>query len=370
MSENTKAVPDSTQTDDSAAAVGQTEEALLADIVRNSAFTQNEESLPTEQVPELDPGLSDQEDPNRSDEPVSEEVEEGVETEEVESEGEDADVESATQDPTIFTPEELDLEAKVSVKIDGKDTDVSFNDLIKGYSTEQSLSKKGRELGDARKGLEEEYGKRMEEIQQLSQASVAVLYADEQQHAKKYHEIEEQVKKAREDNDSFKMSELKDEREQAQQSYWEARNKREGMLKTLQANNQKLMEESWNKQLESFNKNIPDLIPDFNETTAKDIREFALAEGLKPELVDTIVDPAIVKFVDDYRRLKQGITKGSAKRKLKPTKQVPVRKARSPSQKKTQAANDLRTRALGKNSTKADQDAFLKTIAERSLNKL
>ena len=78
MSENTKAVPDSTQMDDSAAAVGQTEEALLADIVRNSAFTQNEESLSTEQVPELDPGTSDQEDPNRSDEPVSEEVEEEV----------------------------------------------------------------------------------------------------------------------------------------------------------------------------------------------------------------------------------------------------------------------------------------------------
>ena len=53
--DNTQAIPDSTPRDDSVAEGGRTEDQLLADIVRSSNFTSNEESLPTEQVPELDP---------------------------------------------------------------------------------------------------------------------------------------------------------------------------------------------------------------------------------------------------------------------------------------------------------------------------
>ena len=52
MDNNTEAQVDSTQQDDSQANVGRTEDQLLADIVKSSPFTQ---SLPEEQVPELDP---------------------------------------------------------------------------------------------------------------------------------------------------------------------------------------------------------------------------------------------------------------------------------------------------------------------------
>ena len=176
MSEDTKAIPDSAPPrDDAGATDGRTEEQLLADIVSSSEFVPNEEqSLPVEQVPEVDPEESEQQDPKESDESANEEIEEGANEEEVESEGEDAGDEPATQDPELFTPEDLDLEAKVSLKIDGQDTEVSFNDLIKGYSTEQSLSKKGRELGDARKNFEEDYNKKLAEVQEMSTASVAV----------------------------------------------------------------------------------------------------------------------------------------------------------------------------------------------------
>merc|ERR1711991_445212 len=90
------------------------------------------------------------------------EVEES-ETEEVEEEvkTEDEDEESSTEEVDTYSQDELDLDAQVVVKIDGEDKSVSFSDLIKGYSTEQSLSNKGRELGDARKQLEEEYGKKV-----------------------------------------------------------------------------------------------------------------------------------------------------------------------------------------------------------------
>ena len=74
--------------DDAIAKDGRTQEQLLADIISNSDFVPKEESLPEEQVPEVDPGESESEqDPTdenvdeKSEEPVKEEVEEEVETE-------------------------------------------------------------------------------------------------------------------------------------------------------------------------------------------------------------------------------------------------------------------------------------------------
>ena len=61
MESNTEAPVDSTQMDEPTAEVNsQTEEALLADIIANSEFV---DTLPNEQVPELDAEDSDEEDP-------------------------------------------------------------------------------------------------------------------------------------------------------------------------------------------------------------------------------------------------------------------------------------------------------------------
>jgi hypothetical protein len=361
MENNTEATVDSTQPDDSIATDSRTEEQLLADIVANSEFT---ESLPNEQdVPELDTEET-AEDPD-AEESENEEVEEEVETEEEEATDED---DTSTQESEVYATEDLDLDAKVSIKIDGKDTEVSFSDLIKGYSTEQHLSNEGRKLGDARKQLDEEYEKKFKEINDLGQASSAVLYREEQALAKEYHDIESQIDQARKDGDTYEVNELKDKREQAQKNYWNARNGREQLVKQVQAQVQEQNTKQWNEQLESFNKAIPEMIPDFNEKTATAIREFAIAEGIQPEILDTIVDPVIVKFVDDYRRLKQGVTKGSAKRKATVVKKAPVRKAKTRSQKEVDQETKIRQRAFAEDSSNEDQMAFLRGLANKSLN--
>ena len=137
-----------------------------------------------------------------------------------------ADDES-TQEADVYTTEDLDLDAQVLVKIDGEEVPVSFSDLIKGYSTEQHLSNKGRELGDARKQMDEEYEQRVGEINSMAQASAAVLYDEEQHHANEYHKIEADIEKARNEGDTYEVNELKDKREQSQKNYWAARQKRE-----------------------------------------------------------------------------------------------------------------------------------------------
>ena len=363
---NTEATTDSTPPrDDSIATESRTEEALLADIVKNSDFVQ---TLPNEQVPEDDTAEPESEDPDTEEAVETEEVEEEVETEESEESVED-DVDS-TQDTSVFTPEELDLDSQVAIKIDGKETNVSFSDLIKGYSTEQSLSNKGRELGDARKQLEDEFGKRFEELQNVSQASAAMLYKDEQALAKDFHELEKQIEKARDSGDTYELSELKDKREQKQKLYWDARKSREAIIQGVQKQNETRNKEIWEKQMKYYQETIPKLIPNYNEKTLKSIRDFAISEGIAEQTLDSIADPQIVKFVDDYRRLKQGATSGAAKRKVAQVKKVPVKKAKTQTQKKIDKEAMIRKKALSENSSPEDQMAFLKGLAERSLSNI
>jgi len=350
-----------------AQANGPTEAELLDAVLANSQFVN--ESLPDEEIPEVDPSESDyEEDPEESEEVVNtENEEEDEDTEEVESEDEDAS-EDATQEATVFTADDLDLDAQVIVKIDGEEVPVSFSDLIKGYSTEQSLSTKGRELGEARKQLEAEREAQLAEISKIGEASAAVLMSEEQTFAKEYHDIEAKIKEARSNGDTYELSELKDKREEAQANYWEARKKREGIVSQLEARQQELAEKQWNETLVKFNETIHEYVPDFNEQTASEIREFALSEGLPEALVDSIVDPAIVKFVNEFRILKTGVSKGEAKRKAAPSKKVPVKKAKSSAKKKQDKDSMIKARAFKENASPDDQMAFLKQLASRSLN--
>jgi len=350
---------------------GQTEQDLLDAVMRNSPIMDEvAPPLPTEEELEADPAESDEQDPES--EEVEGDVEEVEETEEEEVEGEDvpeSEDEGATQDPEVYSLDELE-EFKVTIKIDGEEQAIDINELVKGYSTDASLSKKGRELGEARKALEEERDAKLQELEGMAQATGAVLHQAENAYAKQYHDLEKQIEKARKDGDTYELGELKDKREQSQKNYWAARQRREGVLKQVQEQTEQRQQEQFQQQIEHFHKEIPGLIPDFNEEVAMSIRDFAVEEGVAPELLDGITDPIVIKFIDDYRRLKHNVSKGQAKRKAVPKRAVPTKKATPAAKKKQVAADTLRKKALSEGASAADQDAFLKQLASRSLSNL
>ena len=349
---------------------GQTEAQLLDAVLANSELAQQAGivPLPEEEEAEDGPVESEEQQDQDSEEAVSEDEGEEVESEEDVTEDEDATEEVATQEADVYTADDLDLDAKVSVKIDGEESEVSFGDLLKGYTTEQSLSKKGRELGEAREALTKEREEKMGELEKVIASSSALIGQAEEGLAKEYHSIEAEIEKARGEGNSFEVNELKDKREMVQKQYWTIRNQRETMVKTVEEQRQKLLKEGWEKEIKHFNDTIPTLIPDYNESLAKKIREFAVNEGINPESLDTITDPAIVKFVDDFRRLKESTSKGAAKRKVTPTKKaLPTKKPKSLKKKAQDKANTVRAKAFAKDSTKADQDAFLRQLASNSL---
>ena len=348
------------------------EQALLDAVMANSPIMEElDVPLPEEQESDVpDPEESDEveDDLEESEEAVSEDEEEEYEEEVDEAEVEDAADEAATQDTDVFTADDLDLDAKVLAKIDGEEVEVSFGDLIKGYQTDSHLSKKGRELSEAQKAFEEERANSVKQLDDIAQASAAMIMQGEQALAKAYHDVEAQIQQARDNGDTYEVNELKDKREQVQKQYWNARNQREAMVKQVQEQKAAVEAEQWNKQIEHFTQEIPNLIPDFNEEVAGNIRQFAIDEGINPDILDQITDPVIVKFVDDYRRLKQGVAKGTAKRKAVPAKKaVPTKKAKPAKKKAEDKAKMVKARAMREDASQEDQMAFLRQHASKTL---
>ena len=354
--------------DDMVSDAGPSEQELLDAVMKSSPIMDEIDAPPLPEEEEIveDPEESVEEDPE-TDESETDEVEE-IEEDAEEAEGEDG-AEAPTQEPEVYTADDLDLDAKVSVKVDGEEMEVSFGDLLKGYQTDAHLSKKGRELGEAQKTLDEERTKKLEEVEQMAGANITMLSASEQSHAKKYHDIEKKIQDARDNGDTFELGELKDQREQAQQNYWKARNQREGLMKQVQEQKQAYEQEQLAQQLTHFQEAIPSMIPDFDDKVAQDIRTFAMEEGISEGLLHSVVEPNVVKFIDDYRRLKQGVNKGTAKRKAVPAKKaLPTKKAPPAKKKAADREKMVKARAFREDASQEEQMDFLRQHASKSLN--
>ena len=360
-----QSTPATAASDASVANIGnKTEDQMLADILRASPIAEaaglDQESLPEKQddvpAPSEVQDDDDQDTPEVSDE---EEVEEPVE--EVETVEDDQE---STQDPEVYEIDDLD-DFSVNVKIDGETTPVKLSELVKGYATDQSLSKKGRELGDARKALDEEREAKIKEIDNIAHAANGILLKSEEKFAKEFHSFDAKIKEAKEDGDTLKAAELREEKTEAQEKYWSARKEREALLEQASKQKASIEQEQFSKKLDKFEKEITSVIPDWSETVAGEIRQFALDKGLPEELISSMVDVNAIKFVDDFRRSEAKKAVGATKRKTAPAKAVPMKKGKPVSEKKKDANNAMRDKVLAGQGSSSDNEAFLRNLAAR-----
>lgn len=309
-----------------------------------------EDSVEEEDVPELEDDTD--EDDTDGDEADAEEDEEY----------EDDDDEDSTQEDDLLSEEEVDWDYKVPVKIDGETQHISLSELRKGFATDQHLSKKGREVSELEKELKEEYSEKTQQALELGSVLAMQLQQEEDALAKNYHDLEAKIEKAREDGDNYELNDLKDKRETAQKKYWAARNKREGVLETLQEKQQEQFQSQVDELMEKFEEDIKTILPDFDSEA---VRQFALDEGVPQEFLDIIMDANVVKFVDDYRKLKQKTTKGSAKRKTaRKAKGVPTKRKTTASQRKARNQAALRDQVLSGKASEEGELEFLKSLSK------
>jgi len=346
----------------------------LDDILRNSPMRDRlglaedeEESLPKEDDSDPTPDESSEEEAQEETDDESEsEVDDDKTDEESEEESTDED-DKSTQDSEQISEEDIDWEYKIPIKIDGEIQYVTLEEVRKGYSTDQHLSQKGRELGELKKQVEIERTEKLNELVQLGTMLHENLSSEEEKLAGEYHRLNSELQTARDNDDTYTARELREQVEEAQSKYWEVRNKRETQVKAVAEKlkeEQNQVKQQWLKQ---FQEDIPLAIPGFNEQIAKDIRTFAISEGLPEELLNQVYDARVVKFIDDYRRLKTAKDKGAEKRKSAPTKKsIPVKKGKSMDDIKATKVKSTRDKVLTGVGSEREQLDFLKNISSVS----
>src|SRR5690606_19832874 len=143
----------------------------MADILKNSPAAaligiaqDEEESQPEDSEQE---GISEDDPEPNEDEESEEETSEEGEEEESETEDDEESTQEEEDESDLPSEEDIDWEYKIPVKINGKVSYVTLEEVRKGYATDQHLSQKGRELGEERKRLEEERNTKLNELVQL-----------------------------------------------------------------------------------------------------------------------------------------------------------------------------------------------------------
>lgn len=342
----------------------------MADILRNSparellGLKEDEESLPTDTETKT-PEKSDEEVPSETSDDAETASDEETTQEETTEEEPAADDQESTQDADLPTEDQIDWEYKIPVKIDGKVEYKTLEEVRKGFATDQHLSQKGREIGEAKKKIEEEGKAHLESLVQLGTVLHEELTQVESKLAKEYAQIDAEIKKAKESGDTYAARELKEKRDDVQSAYWEARNKRENGAKAVVEKIQKQQAEERQKLLEQFSTDIVNEIPEFNDKIAKSIREFALKEGISEGILNQVYDAKIVRILNDYRKLKMAKETGVVKRKSVPiTKSVPSKKGPSQQTVTKRDSEELRSKVLSGSSSTSEQNAFLKSISK------
>ena len=285
-------------------------------------------------------------------------------TSEEEDDVEDDD--ESTQDDELLSEEEIDWEYKVPVNVDGVIEHKTLEELRKSIVTDQSLSKKGNKNSEERKEFAAEQSTKLTELTGMATLLQEQLQGEENELASEYHSFDEKIKEARKEGNTYEISELKDQRETAQDAYWTARKKREGVATAVQEKQQQQFTLQQKELSEKFNTDIATLVPTFKDD-AEAIQKFAIDEGIPQELLSSIADANVIKFIDDYRKLKHKATTGSIKRKATPkAKSAPIKKGPTRNSQQAKATTAVRNKVLTGTGSEEDQLSFLKNLSKFS----
>jgi len=345
------------------------EQAFLDDILRNSPAAAAL-GIDTGSLPEEDEVVPAQESESDNEVPEGSEDEESTDNEESNEDSEDdakSEDDKSTSDYELPTEEDIDWEYKVPVTINGKTEHLTLEEIRKGYATDKHLSSKGRELGEQKKQLELERSEKLNSLIEMGTLVHEELTAVETSLSSQYHKINADFEKARDEGDTYAARELKEQRETIQEQYWKARKSREEKTELISKRLQKDQQERQQELLKAYGANISKLIPDYSDKVAKSVREFALKEGIPAQLLESIYDPTVVKFINDYRKLKTAKEVGAAKRTAPaPTKSIPTKSGVTPQRREQENASNSRSKVLTGNGSKQDELDFLKRISSVS----
>jgi hypothetical protein len=289
----------------------------------------------------------------------ADEVDDAENDNEGEEEEEEDESEDATQESESDELGEVDMDFRVPVKIDGKQSEVTMEELVANYQTKQSQSKKGDELAEQAKVLTQT----REQAEIYARVNAELINREDAKDISVLEHLQKQVDKAFEEDD-YQASKLNNKLGKAKEEYSTRKTSRDNLLNGMSQQLGQQQQEQFGKQVEHFNTVVPDLIPDWSEDVAMANREFALSIGLNEQVVDTMTDPMMVKAIDNFRRLSENSSKGTAKRKQAPVKRVPTKKPTTAKNKKSNKIDAARKNASKGRASEQDSKVLFDNVID------
>jgi len=316
---------------------------------------------PEEATQESDEATEELEGEDPHTEEDADEVDEAEEETTEEGEEDEDESEDATQEESALEAagEEIDMDFRVPVKVDGEESEVTMEELVASYQTKQSQSKKGDEIAEAAKALE----KSREEATMMAKINSQLLQGEDAKDQEILKGLSDKVDEAF-DNDDPEANKLARQLDKAKGEYAKRQGQRNSVMQMMAEQMQNQYAERFGQEVEAFNAEIKNHVSDWSEDVALKNRQFALDLGLHEQFVDSITDPIVVKVIDEYRRLKETSEKGQVKRKKAAVKRVPTKKATSAKTKKSNKVAEARKRVSKGRGTENDQKALFDNIID------
>lgn len=263
-------------------------------------------SSTTEEKPE-DPS-DQQQDDNQG------EAEEDVDAEESDTDPEEGDEEETEEDTEQEDKEEdkeepktLDDDAQVEIKVDDEVLKVSVKDLKRLYGQEAALTKKSQQVAAKRKELEQEGIK--------TAAILDKMYNKAAERWKPYSEIDMLVASKQLDTESFAA--LRAEAQAAYEDFKFVSEEANAFVQETQAKQQAALKEAAAEAVTV----LKEAIPNWSTSLYDSIREYAINTGMKPEVVNNLVDPVAIQLIHKAR-LYDEAKKIATKKKVNAPKKV------------------------------------------------
>ena len=233
-----------------------------------------------------------------SNEKISE-IEEEQETQEVVSEQatEEAEsVETETEDSDELTVDDLvednqeevnETPSTYTIKVDGKDVEVTLDELKNGYSRQADYTRKSQVLAEQRRKIDEELAATQQE-RQLYMSQLQQLQTEGQTALEQYKSVDWGKLK---EEDPMEYMTKRDAYRELQESQREIQNKQAELLNRQQQEQLRQFEENKRKNFDDLVQRIPDWADAEKGPKLKaQIKEYAMLKGFTPDELSTLID--------------------------------------------------------------------------------
>jgi hypothetical protein len=241
-----------------------------------------------------------------------------------------------------------------TVKIDGKDTEVTEDELLSGYSRQADYTRKSQVLAEQRKKMDEELAATQQERQQYqSQLEQFKIQADS-----KLEEFKSVDWTKLKEEDPMEYALKRDQYRELQENKRLVAEEQQNLAQKQQAE----MQTKWNEELARQQEVMAQRLPEWNDPEKgpklkQNIKSFALKKGFTEQEVDSLID---ARSVDVLHKAMMYETLLEAKISQKKAKVVPkVQKPGTPSTKSEVNSEKVKqTRARLKRSGRVDDAAL------------